>query len=365
MKTLSMPAAHSFEHARQLVLDYGWNAMSYQILNPGIEHWFAPDGKAVVGYATSSGYRVVAGAPVCAQERLADVAAAFNAEAARAGKRVCYFGAQERFVQRLAQRGRVTSILLGAQPVWQPADWPGIIAGKSSLRQQVVRARNKGVIITPWDAQQATKHAVLTQRLHEWLATRGLPPMHFVVEPDTLGVLADRRVLVANRNQQIVGFLIASPVPLRNGWLVEQMVRSPAAPNGTIELLLDTAMRTFAAEGAAYVTLGLSPLSRHAQITPPPQPLLVRALLFLLRVHGQRFYNFEGLDRFKAKFQPAFWEPVYAVTTGRHISLHTLYAIAGVFGGTSPIWFISRALARALRQEGRWLRGRIRQQLWH
>lgn len=335
--------------------------MSYQILNPGIAHWFTADHEAVVGYATSSGYRVVAGSPVCAEEHLAGVASDFTADAARARKRVCYFGAQDRLVQVLAAHEQRTAILLGAQPVWHPNDWASIIAGKSSLRQQLARARNKGVSVSSWQAEYATNHPILTQRLHEWLARRGLPPMHFVVEPDTLGVLADRRVFVAERAGHVVGFLLASPVPLRNGWLVEQMIRSATAPNGTIELMLDTAMHAFAAEGAAYVTLGLSPLSHKARIEPLSQPLSVRALLFWVRLHGQRFYNFEGLDRFKAKFQPHSWEPVYAIAAGRHIPLHMLYAIAGVFGGTSPLWFISQALVRAARQEGRWLKKRVEQ----
>ncbi|HMI57811.1 MAG TPA: phosphatidylglycerol lysyltransferase domain-containing protein, partial [Gemmatimonadaceae bacterium] len=79
--------------ARALVLEHGWNATAYQILNPGIAHWFSRAGDAVIGYVTRSGVRVVAGAPVCAEERLHDVVAEFAADARAAGDRVCYFGA--------------------------------------------------------------------------------------------------------------------------------------------------------------------------------------------------------------------------------------------------------------------------------
>ena len=37
---------------RRLVLEHGWNATAYQILNPGIAHWFAREGDAVIGYVT-------------------------------------------------------------------------------------------------------------------------------------------------------------------------------------------------------------------------------------------------------------------------------------------------------------------------
>lgn len=45
--------------ARRLINLHGWNATSYQILNPGIERWFSAADEAVAGYVTSNGYRVV------------------------------------------------------------------------------------------------------------------------------------------------------------------------------------------------------------------------------------------------------------------------------------------------------------------
>ena len=52
--------------------------------------------------------------------------------------------------------------------------------------------------------------------LEQWIE-RGLPPLHFLVEPRTLERLADRKVFVAELKGEVVGFLVASPVPVRNG----------------------------------------------------------------------------------------------------------------------------------------------------
>jgi phosphatidylglycerol lysyltransferase len=340
--------------ARGLVLRYGWNAMAYQILNPGIKRWFAADGEAVIGYDEAAGYRVVAGAPVCAPGRLAEAALAFAAETRRAGLRLCYFGAQDRLADLLAGGGHVSAALMGAQPCWDPQGWPAVIAGKASLRAQLSRARNKGVGVREWDARQADGNPRLQRCLREWLQTRGLPPMHFLVEWNVLARLLDRRIFVAERAGAVVGFLIATPVPLRNGWLIEQIIRGRGAPNGTAELLLAAAMRAVAADGAGYATLGLSPLSRSAPVHRPAEPLPVRMLLALARAHGRRFYNFEGLERFKSKFQPHGWEPIYAIADAPQFPLRAIYAIAGVFGGQSPIWFVGRAALRGLAQEARW-----------
>jgi len=331
--------------------------MAYQILNPGMRLWFAADGEAVVGYVTAHNYRVVAGAPVCAPERLAEIADEFSADTRRTRHRLCYFGAQERMTDLLIPRGAGSALLLGAQPVWDPRNWHSILAGKASLRAQLARARNKGVTARPLRHGIETRRPALQRCLDEWLETRGLPPMHFLVEWNILPRLLDRRLFLAERGGETIGFLIASPVPARNGWLIEQIIRGRAAPNGTTELLLDTAICNLAEEGAGYVTLGLSPLSKAVPQEPVP-PWRLRLLLAWVRLHGKRFYRFEGLEHFKSKFLPETWEPIYAVTDRPRISLRVLYAIAGAFGGTSPVIFIGHALLRAAVQEARWAAGR-------
>lgn len=342
------------------MLRYGCNATAFQILNPGILLWFAPESDAVIGYVASGGFRVTAGAPICSTERLLAVMAAFEAEARQEGRSVCYFGVQERMIDVLrAARGPVATMLLGAQPAWNPQSWPQVVARKSSLRSQLARARNKQVRAVRWPTERATSHPDLVRCLEEWLETRRTPPIHFLTEPDTLGYLAGRRVYVAEREGRVVGFLLASPVPLRSGWLIEQTIRGQRAPNGTTELLLDAAMRDIAASGASYVTLGLAPLSRRAPPFPQQHPIWLRVFLHTVRVYGQRFYNFEGLDAFKARFLPETWEPIYAITSEPRISWRTIYAIAGAFSGTSPLRFFGRALERVLRQGAHWFVRRV------
>lgn len=351
--------AAEVERARDLVMLYGWNATAYQIINPGISHWFSERGDAVVGYVRSGRVLVVAGAPVCSLDRIESVAAEFEKHAHAAGDRVCYFGAGER-LEAIYRRDHSHSIVgLGAQPSWDPVAWPAIVAGKASIRAQLNRARNKGVIVSLWPSVRASQSQALRHCLNEWLATRRLPTLHFLVEPETLDRLADRRVFVAEREGAVVGFLVASPVPARNGWLIEQIIRGAGAPNGTSESLIDSAMRSLGASGSRYVTLGLAPLSRHSSYDRLPNPLWLRAALQWIRAHGRRFYNFEGLDAFKSKFEPREWEEITAISYGQRFPPASLYAIVAAFGARSPIAFVGRALLKAVAQEARWLRDRV------
>ena len=351
-----------FKRARDLVLKYGWNTTCFQIVNPGIEYWFGDDGRSVVGYDTSGGVRVVVGAPVCEEDSLASVAEQFETDAANCGETVCYFGAEARLERVYRNSGAHSHVLLGAQPVWKPGEWADVVAKNSSIRAQLNRARNKGVVITEWTVEAARNDPQLYECLHLWLESKGLPPLHFVIEPETLDRLENRRIFVAERAERVEAFLVLSPIPERMGWLTEQFPHRPGAPNGTVELMMDVAIRALADDGYEYVTLGLSPLSRRAKIEPFDNPLWLRVLLAWMRKHGQRFYNFDGLDRFKSKLCPLYWEPIFAISNEAEFSGKTLYAIALAFTENRPFRVLFQGLGKAIGAEVRnlreWLMGK-------
>jgi phosphatidylglycerol lysyltransferase len=352
--------ATHLERAHQLVMRFGWNATAYQILNPGIRHWFAKDGDAVIGFVRARRVRVVAGAPVCSKERLPEITFEFERDAERDGERVCYFCAEARLESVYSASPNHAKVLLGAQPIWQPARWSGMIAQHKSLRAQLNRARNKKVMVVEWTIEEARNNPALLDCLRQWLASKGLPPLHFLVEPNTLARLSDRRIFVAEHEKEIVGFVLLSPVTNRHGWLFEQFPHRPGAPNGTVELMIDTAMRALAENGYNYATLGLSPLSTRAEVAQFDNPLRLRLLLAWMRKHGQRFYNFDGLDAFKAKLRPEKWEPVFAISNEPHFSIRTLYAIAAAFSKNAPVRLVFGGLWRALIMEIKWLKRRFR-----
>jgi phosphatidylglycerol lysyltransferase len=348
------------QRARGIVLSHGWNATAYQLLNPGMHYWFSEEHEAVVGYTRRAGVRVVAGAPITLQEHLADVAAAFEQDAARTGETVCYFCADARLASLYERHPRYARLLVGGQPVWNPQHWPELSETRKSLRAQLKRARNKGVRVTAWSSEKAHRHPALEALLDTWLKSKRLPALGFLVEPRTLSFLHDRRVFVAEQHGRPVGFLVASPVPARQGWLVEQIVRHPQAPNGTAELLVDAAARAAATEGSRYFTLGLVPLAQPFMDQPTSNPLWLRLTLRWVRAHGQRFYNFSGLEYFKSKFSPHRWDPIYAITNESTFSVRTLYAVAAAFSDGSPFTLVASALGKAARQELAWQWQRLR-----
>ena len=343
--------------ALALVRQYGWNSTAYQILNPGIGLLVSAAGDAITGYVDYGRVRVAAGVPVCQPEQLLAAMAEFEQIAARDGRRVCYFYAEERARLMTSKLDGYRAVQIGTQPVWDPRDWAATFDRHASLRAQLNRARNKGLHVVEWSPQRATGHPALQQCLEEWLTDRRMSELHFLVEPKTLDFLTGRRIFVAENAGTFLGFLLASPIPLRRGWLIEQVIRGRRAPNGTAESLIDAAVRAVAADGGEMITLGLAALNqRETRVT---NPAWLQWLFTWARAHGRRFYNFDGLDTFKAKFRPHHWEPVYMLSRERHFSFGNLLAVAGAFTGRHLATALLRTLARALRQEARWLRRRL------
>src|SRR6185436_3198642 len=229
-----------------LLRRHGWNATSFQSLEAGFRYDFqGPD--ACVPYVDTGRAWVAAGAPIASSRRLGRVAERFAASAAAQGRRAVFFATEARF----SRRTRFRNLLIGEQPVWDPARWTAGVAENPSLRAQLRRARRKGVVVRAVAAQEvALPEAPLRRSIDgligRWQAARPLAPMGFLVDVQPFVFAEERRYFVAEQGGVLVGFLAAIPVYARRGWLFEDLLRDPRAPNGTAELLIDTAMRAFA-----------------------------------------------------------------------------------------------------------------------
>lgn len=316
---------------RDILERHGSETVSFQALEPGLAYWFADD-DAFVAYADTGGAWVAAGSPVCAPERRDEVLRGFVRAARAAGRRACFFAAEA------APPGDVSALHIGEQPFWEPASWPQALRRKRSLREQLRRARAKGVVSRELDPGELSpgrgERARLDALLRRWQERRSMAPMGFLVTLDVHGHADQRRYLIAEHAGRLVGLLVAVPVYAANGWFFEDVLRDPAAPNGTIELLFDAGMRRAAEAGIDTVTFGLAPL---AGTTARP--------LAAIRDRTRWLYDFVGLRAFKAKLQPARWRPVYLIHPADEGAPRAVADALRAFAGGSLLAFAGRSLA--------------------
>jgi phosphatidylglycerol lysyltransferase len=93
---------------------------------------------------------------------------------------------------------------------------------------------------------------------------------------------------------------------------IDLMRHLPTAANGTMDLLFCELMLWGQREGYAWFNLGMAPLSN---LRASSQRDLWPHIGTFVYQHGEHFYNFEGLRRYKQKFDPV-WRPLYLASPG-------------------------------------------------
>ncbi len=329
--SLQGPPGHP-PHLLELLRRHGWTTVSFQALEPGVSVHGDLQADGAVAYADTGAAWVAAGGPIAPVERLDALAHGFVSEASARGRRVCFCASEA----RLSVPG-LSRLQLGEQPVWSAQGWPEIVKGSRSLREQLRRARAKGVIVRRLEAAEAEPgHPVrraIDALVQQWLRTRRGPGLRFLLDVHLFEHTSERMLFVAEHEGVVVGVLSAVPVYARGGWFFEDVLRTPAAPNGTAESLIDAAMRAAAASGSDHVTMGLVPLAGSV-------PVWLRAARSL----GRPFYDFEGLYRFRQKLKPQTWEPVYLAYPKRTLAIVALWDVLTAVMGMSPFAWSRAAL---------------------
>jgi len=314
---------------------HGRHATSFRVLEPGFRYWLDGD-DSCVAYVDTGRAWVAAGAPIAARECCPEVARRFVDAARAAGRRACFFAIED--CARCLARGE--ALCVGEQPVWDPSRWPDVLGESRSLREQLRRARAKEVRVRVVQPEELVNPNDPTRRAIEqltarWLGTRPMAPMGFVVHVHSFSFAEQRRCFVAEHDGRVVGFLAASPIYVSRGWFIEDFLRDPDAPNGTMELLIDAAMRVADDEQVRYATLGLAPLAGP-----------VNRWLRVARKCGAALYNFGGLHAFKAKLRPQRWDPIYLSYPGGQSGLLTIYDTLAAFSRGGLLRFGLETLLR-------------------
>jgi phosphatidylglycerol lysyltransferase len=333
------PRSPSTDDARarvlQLVRTHGWNATAFQTLETHYSYYFSGT-DACVAYVDTGRAWVAAGAPIASKDTIASVASDFVRAAAAAGRRACFAATEDRM--RVATGAEFRALTIGEQPVWDPREWPAILDSHRSLREQLRRARAIGVTVRllPTDELDAPEmRRQLSRVVDEWLSSRQMAPMGFLVEVEPFTFPAFRRCFVAESEGNVIAFAGVVPVPARSGWFIEDLVRGSGAPNGTAELLTDAVMRWAAAEGSDWLTLGLAPLAGD-----------ITGLLRAARTSTSLFYDFDGLRRYKAKLRPDSWSPIYLMYPRTQTGLRTIADMLVAFSRGGLLRFGMRTLLR-------------------
>lgn len=327
-RTASCPSAEERDRYHALIRAHGAHAVSFLGLESGMRFFFDEGG--AVAYADTGRAWVAAGAPVASPRDVPALARAFVEAARAARRRACFFWVEGELLGEDFQL-----FTIGEQPLLDRESWRAAKASHRRLREQLRRARAKGVTARAVEPEELAEGAPLrleVERLERaWLAARPMPEMGFVATVEPFVQPGEHRYLVAERAGHAVLFMSCVPIYARSGWLVEDVLRDSSTPNGTAELVFDRLFEG-AVEGEVF-TQGLSPLS--GDIAP---------WLVATRYLTRPLYNFQGLRAFKGRLHPTRWERVSLAVPRGASTLLAIYDSLSAFARGSFTRFSLRLL---------------------
>jgi phosphatidylglycerol lysyltransferase len=273
---------------------------------------FHPAGDAFVMYQVSGGSWIALGDPVGPAARAEDLVWAYREQVDRSGGRTVFYEVSGRSLPLYIDLG--LSLLKLGEEARVPLAGFGIEgSARADLRQSRRRAERDGASfeIVPPDGVEA-----LLPRLRAisdaWLLDKSTAEKGFSLGTFDPAYLRKLPLAVIRAEGEVVAFANLWPTACREELSIDLMRFAPDAPRSAMDYLFIELMLWGRAEGYRWFNLGMAPLSGLENRALAP--LWHRMGSFLYR-HGESFYNFEGLRRYKAKFDPV-WEPRYLASPG-------------------------------------------------
>lgn len=227
----------------------------------------------------------------------------------------------------------LTLVKIGEEAIVPLADFSLEGPARAELRQALKRGERSGLrfrIAAPGEsiALMPTLRAISD----DWLAAKSSGEKSFSVGYFDPAYLQRFPMAIVETDAGIVAFANLLRAPAGRELSVDLMRYASDAPKGTMDFLFVSLMRWAHDQGYARFNLGMAPLTGLAA-----GRLAGRWNRFanLVAKHGEHFYGFVGLRRFKQKFSPE-WQPRYLAAPGGSQLLAALIDVTRLISAGPP-----------------------------
>ncbi|WP_449466341.1 bifunctional lysylphosphatidylglycerol flippase/synthetase MprF [Stenotrophomonas humi] len=258
------------------------------------------------------GSLVSMGDPVGPPTVVRDLIWKFREEADRLGLRPVFYQTSDRHWQTYLDLG-LTLVKLGEEAMVPLQDFSLTGSTRADLRQAWNRGKRSALSFRLVDAADVQPLLPALKAISDsWLEEKSGEEKGFSLGSFDDAYLCRFPVALVEAEGRIVAFANVWQAPAGHELSVDLMRHLPDAPKGTMDFLFIELFLWGAANGYTRFSLGMAPLTGLAE-----HRLAGRWNRFanLVARHGERFYGFGGLRRFKSKFSPD-WRPRYLAAPG-------------------------------------------------
>jgi phosphatidylglycerol lysyltransferase len=274
--------------------------------------FMAANGSGFIMYGIKGRSWVALGDPVGTPEEQRELAWAFSETAIRQGGRPVFYKVSRDILPLYLDLG-LTLLKLGEQGRVSLDGFTLDGRERAKLRQPVNFCEKQGCRFAIVPAEEVEALLPQLRRVSDaWLASKRTREKGFSLGRFDAQYMSRFPVALAWRGEEIIAFANVLGTVTKEELSIDLMRHLPDAPNGIMDFLFAKLMLWGAGEGYRWFNLGMAPMSGLEARALAPAWSRFGALLYR---HGEHFYNFRGLRRYKEKFQPQ-WEPRYLAAPG-------------------------------------------------
>jgi len=273
---------------------------------------FNDAGNAFVMYQIAGRSWIALADPIGPREQAEELAWRFRELSDRHGGRVVFYQASADRLALYVDLG-LAALKIGEEARVPLANFSIEGPTRAELRQTRRRAERDGATFEVVPVERVPAMLPTLRKISDgWLASKAVAEKRFSVGAFSENYVCNFPVAIVRSEGTPTAFANLWPSGNKQELSIDLMRFGPDAPRGAMDYLFTELMLWGRAQGYQWFNLGMAPLSgleRH-----PLAPAWHRVGNFVFR-HGEHFYNFDGLRRYKSKFHPE-WEPKYLVTHG-------------------------------------------------
>jgi phosphatidylglycerol lysyltransferase len=324
----AIPSELEWEFSR--LQRYGANSFSSCLLYSDMSHYRCETTDGFVGYLDSRWILVAMGEPVCDGRDYLLAAQEFVRFAAARGKTAVFVAARQEFLDAVCGE-RPTTLLLGDDWIFPVHTY----APRGDHAKKVRSASNQllkhgGIVreYRPSAGRNPGLEKQIGQMIDRWLAGHSRFQMHLLSLD--LYQLADlKRYFYVEYEGRPVAILSCLPIFARRGYLFEDLIRDPDAPNGCSEMIVLEAIRRFRAEGTQMATFGLSPRLEADSIRN--LSWIETSIARLGFAVATRLSALNKISHHRKKFHTGVREPVYLVKFPTGVTVGDIWGMLKTF----------------------------------
>jgi len=306
-----LPSREEMDRAGAVVREHGEARGNVTLLGDKSLLW-SSSGRGFVAYAESGRSLVAMGDPVAPAGELAELAWEFRALADRHAAWPVFYEVSRHHLPMYVDLG-LTLAKLGEQGRVPLPDFSLEGSARSGLRRRWRVAERAGASFEVIEPQQVGPLLPALQEVSDqWLEAKGAREKGFSLGRFEPGYLQRFHVALVRQAGRIVAFTNIWESSGRQEASMDLMRYGAGAPEHVMDYLFTNMLLWARDQGYRWFDLGVAPLSGFQRKSLAPLWHRIGGLLYQ---HGERFYSFKGLRRFKEKFDPV-WEPVYLASPG-------------------------------------------------